>query len=113
MGHHWHAVDYAGVLILADRVRPGLPHLQQAAGPIPAHPRHDDTNHAAADRGGHRGKEDIHRGPVPAHLFARNTGECVARAHAHNLGLIIRRRHKRQARADFIAVDSLTHFHLA
>ena len=53
MGHHWHAVDYAGVLILADRVRPGLPHLQQTAGPIPAHPRHDDTNHAAADRGGH------------------------------------------------------------
>lgn len=24
MGHHWHAVDYAGVLILADRVRPGI-----------------------------------------------------------------------------------------
>ncbi len=61
-----HAENDAGRLVLRDRERSGLAHLEQSAGAVVSHPGHDHAGSVRAGRLGRRAKQDLDAGPVAA-----------------------------------------------
>ena len=60
IGHHGHAIDHAGILVLPNGIRALLPHGQQARGSVLSHAGHDDAHHLAADHFGHGVEHGVH-----------------------------------------------------
>src|SRR5208283_5093275 len=63
-GGFWHTEDHAGFFTLGDCHSAGLLYLAQALRPVLPHPRHQDRNRAPAVFLGHATKQNVHAGTV-------------------------------------------------
>ena len=66
-----HAIDDAGLLVLADRARAGLTHRKQPCRAILAHAGEDSADRVATHNLGHRLEQHVDRGAMTADRFAR------------------------------------------
>ena len=88
-GNHRHTIYDTRILILSDRKRTGLAHLEEAVGSVASHTGHDDPDLVDGDILRDRGKQDVNRRTVAAYLRSCTTLNDVVPSgtdHFHLLG---------------------------
>ena len=110
-GNHRHTIYDTRILILSDRKRAGLAHLEEAVGSVASHTGHDDPDlvdgHILRDRG----KQDVNRRTVAAYLCSCTALNDIVPSGTDHFHLLGARRDQGKPRPDNIAVLRFAHFH--